>query len=63
MRVEHEYERRGAVANLAAYDVHRAKVSDRVTSIANGLLRDTSPPSGHAAHDLLPQRTSLLTRV
>ncbi len=29
MRVEHEYERRGAVAYLAAYDVHRAKVFGR----------------------------------
>jgi len=26
MRVEHDYERRGALAYLAAYDVHRAKV-------------------------------------
>lgn len=30
MRVEHEYERRGAVAYLAAYDVHRAQVFGRV---------------------------------
>jgi hypothetical protein len=29
MRVEHEYERGGAVAYLAAYDVHRAKVFGR----------------------------------
>ena len=29
MRVEHEYERRGAVAYLAAYDVHRATVFGR----------------------------------
>lgn len=29
MRVEHEYERCGAVAYLAAYDVHRAKVFGR----------------------------------
>jgi hypothetical protein len=29
MRVEHEYERRGAVAYLAAYDVPRAKVFGR----------------------------------
>jgi hypothetical protein len=29
MRVEHEYERRGALAYLAAYDVHRAKVTGR----------------------------------
>lgn len=29
MRVEHEYERRGAVAYLAAYDVHRARVFGR----------------------------------
>ena len=29
MRVEHEYDRRGAVAYLAAYDVHRAKVFGR----------------------------------
>ena len=29
MRVEHEYERRGAVAYLAAYDVHRAQVFGR----------------------------------
>ncbi|MGH9066040.1 MAG: hypothetical protein ACRD0J_00725, partial [Acidimicrobiales bacterium] len=27
MPVEHEHERRGALAYLAAYDVHRAKVS------------------------------------
>ncbi len=26
MRVEHEYHRRGALAYLAAYDVHRAQV-------------------------------------
>jgi transposase len=30
MRVEHEYQRRGAVAYLAAYDVHRAQVFGRV---------------------------------
>lgn len=29
MRVEHEYERRGALAYLAAYDVHRAQVMGR----------------------------------
>lgn len=29
MRVEHEYERRGALAYLAAWDVHRAKVVGR----------------------------------
>jgi len=29
-RVEHEYERRGALAYPAAYDVHRAKVSGRI---------------------------------
>jgi len=29
MRVEHEYERRGALAYLAAYDVHRAKAFGR----------------------------------
>jgi hypothetical protein len=29
MRVEHEYDRRGAVAYLAAYDVHRAQVASR----------------------------------
>jgi hypothetical protein len=29
MRVEHEYERRGSIAYLAAYDVHRAQVSGR----------------------------------
>jgi len=29
MRVEHEYDRRGAVAYLAAYDVHRAQVAGR----------------------------------
>jgi len=29
MRVEHEYERRGAVAYLATYDVHRAQVFGR----------------------------------
>jgi hypothetical protein len=29
MRVEHEYERRGALAYLAAYDVHRARVMGR----------------------------------
>jgi hypothetical protein len=29
MRVEHEYERRGALAYLAAWDVHRARLFDR----------------------------------
>jgi transposase len=29
MRIEHEYERKGAVAYLAAYDVHRARVFGR----------------------------------
>jgi transposase len=29
LRVEHEYERKGAVAYMAAYDVHRAKVFGR----------------------------------
>jgi hypothetical protein len=30
MRVEHEYERKGALAYLAAYDVHRARVIGRL---------------------------------
>lgn len=30
MRVEHEYERKGALAYLAAYDVHRAQVIGRL---------------------------------
>jgi hypothetical protein len=30
MRVEHEYERGGAVAYLAAWDVHRAKLFGRL---------------------------------
>jgi hypothetical protein len=30
MRVEHEYERKGALAYLAAYDVHRAQVIGRM---------------------------------
>lgn len=30
MRVEHEYQRRGALAYLAAYDVHRARVIGRL---------------------------------
>jgi hypothetical protein len=30
MRVEHEYERKGALAYLAAYDVHRARVIGRM---------------------------------
>ena len=30
MRVEHEYHRRGALAYLAAYDVHRAQVIGRL---------------------------------
>ena len=30
MRVEHEYERAGALAYLAAYDVHRAQVIGRM---------------------------------
>jgi DDE superfamily endonuclease len=29
MRVNHDYHRRGAVAYLAAYDVHRAKIHGR----------------------------------
>lgn len=29
MRVEHEYERKGALAYLAAWDVHRAKLFGR----------------------------------
>ena len=29
MRVEHEYERRGALAYLAAWDVHRARLFGR----------------------------------
>ena len=29
MRVSHDYHRRGALAYLAAYDVHRAKVFGR----------------------------------
>jgi hypothetical protein len=29
MRVEHEYDRGGALAYLAAYDVHRAKLFGR----------------------------------
>ena len=30
MRVEHEYERRGALQYLAAYDVHHARVIGRL---------------------------------
>lgn len=30
MRVEHEYERKGALAYLAAYDVHHARVIGRM---------------------------------
>jgi hypothetical protein len=30
MRIEHEYERKGALAYLAAYDVHRAQVIGRL---------------------------------
>ena len=30
MRVEHEYQRRGALQYLAAYDVHRARVIGRL---------------------------------
>ena len=29
MRVEHDYERRGALAYLAAWDVHRGRVTGR----------------------------------
>jgi hypothetical protein len=29
MRVEHDYERRGALACLAAWDVHRGQVTGR----------------------------------
>jgi hypothetical protein len=37
MRVEHEYDRRGAVAYLAAYDVHRARVLGR-TADTTGIV-------------------------
>lgn len=34
MKVEHEYERRGAVAYIAAWDVHRAKVFGRCEDVS-----------------------------
>ena len=37
MRVEHEYERKGALAYLAAYDVHRGKVMGR-TEDTTGII-------------------------
>jgi hypothetical protein len=33
MRVEHEYQRKGALAYLAAYDVRRAQVIGRLVSV------------------------------
>ena len=54
MRVEHEYDRRGAVAYLAAYDVHRAQVFGRaegttgIEPFGRGISPSslTSPSSG-----------------
>jgi len=40
MRVEHEYQRGGAVAHLAALDVRSGKVTGRVRSIEHGNLLD-----------------------
>jgi len=38
MRANHDYHRRGAIAYLAAYDVHRAKIHGRVADIVDLLL-------------------------
>ena len=48
MRVNHDYHRRGAVAYLAAYDVHRAKVYGRCED-TTGIVPFTS--TGRAGHD------------
>jgi hypothetical protein len=47
MRVEHEYERRGSVAYLAAYDVHRAHVSGRCED-TTGIV-----PFGRLVHQVM----------
>ncbi len=47
MRVEHEYERKGALAYLAAWDVHRAKLFGRLES-RNGI-----EPFGRLVEDVM----------
>ena len=42
MRVEHEYERRGALAYVAAWDVHRAKLFGRCEPSA-GIIMGAEP--------------------
>jgi hypothetical protein len=49
MRVEHEYKRGGAIAYLAAYDVHRAKVMGR-TDATTGIR--PVRPSRRTSHDI-----------
>ena len=49
MRVEHEYERKGALAYLAAWDVHRARLFGRCES-QNGI-----EPFGRLVEDVMGQ--------
>ena len=49
MRVNHDYHRRGALAYLAAYDVHRATVFGRCEDRPPASNR--SPPTGRTGHD------------
>jgi hypothetical protein len=66
MRVEHEYERRGALACLAAYDVHRAKAFGRTedTTGIEGGVRQARRLSAGRSHTRCPlaSATRWLTR-
>src|SRR5437870_5480099 len=59
MRVEHEYERKGAWAYLAALDVHRARLfgrCERTTGIKpfGRLVKQVMTTQGHTARCRLP---------
>ena len=61
MRVEHEYERRGALQYLAAYDVHHARVIGRGRIVpTTGIER---PPAGRAGHAHEPEAPPTGTRI
>ena len=49
MRVNHDYHRRGAVAYLAAYDVHARKIHGLAAGDTTGIVPFTA--DGRAGHD------------
>ena len=51
MRVNHDYHRRGAIAYLAAYDVHRAPIHGRCAD-TTGIVPFTAGRAGSASRSI-----------